>query len=404
MVNPFIVQKGEAMAGRGRPPITEEVKIEVVKIHDRHPSFSPRDIEKMWPYFVPESLKDKSPGHSKINEIVNEADANKEKMGTEKIWSSASLNEEPITPEAIHFLMWVQTYRKIFDSKPLTIREAKWFNRLLGIREEFSYPPDINNEELGKDWFIPNVIATWAQIYAYKEKIDILAGNKESDYSDLDEYILTGHLISIDDYNYDWELGAEAIVGKELASKVLPGGLDPNVLLQYLPAKCPLCGRPHISPVSDIKYKFDVLGLKEGLMATNTEAKYIDHGLTIWKSDYFLSSAIDENILLEIAILHHSLGEPADMSDCSKLLYCIGVAATLIKVVFRRRLKKLPYIDRIKLLILMRAWAKKHPNVKSAMIKPQIKKILDKVEKESAERKTTNGVEQSSKAAESIQK
>jgi hypothetical protein len=52
----------------------------------------------------------------------------------------------------------------------------------------------------------------------------------------------------------------------------------------------------------------------------------------------------------------------------------------------------------------MRAWAKKHPNVKSAMIKPQIKKILDKVEKESAERKTTNGVEQSSKAAESIQK
>ena len=92
------------------------------------------------------------------------------------------------------------------------------------------------------------------------------------------------------------------------------------------------------------------------------------------------------------------------MSDCSKLLYCIGVAATLIKVVFRRRLKKLPYIDRIKLLILMRAWAKKHPNVKSAMIKPQIKKILDKVEKESAERKTTNGVEQSSKAAESIQK
>jgi hypothetical protein len=281
--------------------------------------------------------------------------------------------------------MRLQSYRKIYDSKPLTIREAKWFDRLLGIKEGFIIPSDVDAGIFEKDVFAAHVIATWAQLYAYKEKINILSGNKESDNSDLDEYILTGHQISIDDYNYDWEMEASAIVGKELSSRVLPGGLDPSALLHLLPAKCPLCGRPHISPVSGIKSKFDIIGLKEGQMATNTEAIYNDGSFTFYNEKYFLSSAIDENIFLEIIILHHSLGD-TDMSDCSKLLYCISVSATLIKALFRRRLKKLQYIYKIRFLILMRRWAKKHPNIKSKMIKPQIIKILARVEKESAEK------------------
>ena len=139
------------MAKSGRPSaITEKIGHAIAVIRDRHPDWSFHTIQRKIPDFYRSEFKSSFTGQvPSLNPIITyireEVDPGKIKIaesGIEKIWSSASLNQEPITPEAIHFLMWVQTHRKIFDSKPLTIREAKWFNRLLGIREEFSYPPD----------------------------------------------------------------------------------------------------------------------------------------------------------------------------------------------------------------------------------------------------------------------
>jgi hypothetical protein len=317
------------------------------------------------------------PGRTVINKFIKKtADPNRDKIGIEKAWTSAALNEEPISPDAIHWLIELQAlYRKLYYSKPLTIREARWFNRLSGWREGFSYRSDIDIEKHGEETylshlFISHVIATWAQLYAYREKIDTIAGIKELDYSDLDSRIATGRLSAIHDYDQKWAWDAFPITAAELSSVSLDSHISPKSRL----VNCPVCGRP--SKNSVLIEGFRNPGLLEGLMTKMTK-EY----LTKWKDKYLVPFMIDQTRFLEIMFLDHSLGDP-DMSDSSIPIYSGGLFAALKYAAFRQRLNKLPYIQRIIFLVLLREWAKEHPDAADAPIKPRIKIILDIVEKE----------------------
>lgn len=293
------------------------------------------------------------PGHTAINAYIRNVDKpNRKKIGIEKAWTSASLSasltEESISPDAIHWLIWVQEfYRKFYHSKPLTIREAKWFNRLSGFREGFWYPSDIDFTIFGKDMFASHVIATWAQIYAYREKIDTIAGITEPDYSDLDSAFANGNPSATNDYNDKLLWDARPITGEEP------------------------------SPLNSVSIESGsrISGLKEILMTKVTKER-----LKEWKDKYLLPYMIDAIRFIEILILHHSLGDP-DMSGNSINSYGSGLLL-FENTTFRQRLMKLPYILRIRFLILLREWVKEHPDANDAMIKPKVKIILDKVEKE----------------------
>ncbi len=105
----------------------------------------------------------------------------------DKPWNTAALNSEPINAEVIPWLIGLQVSRKQFLSKPITIREAKWFNRLFGLKNDLALKYfNVDNDPKLKKRLISHVIATWAQIYAYIEKIDTIASVKEPDYTDID--------------------------------------------------------------------------------------------------------------------------------------------------------------------------------------------------------------------------
>ena len=75
---------------------------------------------------------------------------------------------------------------KKYLARPLSIREVKWFARLFGFRTYFKPLQEIEDDPDLKFMFISNVLASWAQVYAEREKVDTIAGIEEPDYSDLD--------------------------------------------------------------------------------------------------------------------------------------------------------------------------------------------------------------------------
>ncbi len=58
----------------------------------------------------------------------------------------------------------------------------------------------VNNPKL-ELFFKSNMLATWSEIYAYREKIDSIAGIKEPDFSDLDAAVLQQSSQSMDEYS-----------------------------------------------------------------------------------------------------------------------------------------------------------------------------------------------------------
>lgn len=143
-----------------------------------------------------EELGETAPTEDTLIKYISDA---RGRYSVDKPWNTASLNIEPITPEALPWLILIQENRKIWLSKMLTQREAKWFNRLSGYRN-LSPPsvltdmgiesPDSNLVNI----YQSAIVATWAQIYAYREMIDAIAGIKEPDFSDLDSYLLNYNL------------------------------------------------------------------------------------------------------------------------------------------------------------------------------------------------------------------
>ncbi len=186
-----------------RPTIlTEDQKSFIAKLKESNPNMQVREVIGELKSYLTGQLKEKYPNLSEkeieklfYDEYLSESaitkyltDLNKKinNLPNDKPWNTFILNTEPVNPDALPWLLGIQQRLKHYFAKPMTIREAKWFNRLFGFRNTIkTKDAELANNEL----FISNVIFTWAQIYAYREKIDFVAGIKEPDYADLDEAI-----------------------------------------------------------------------------------------------------------------------------------------------------------------------------------------------------------------------
>jgi len=259
----------------------------------------------------------------KYAEVENDLDAP---------WQFGLSKSNDVLAEAIPWLMELQLYRKTYCSKPITIREAKWFSRLSGFRQTFSDLSDfltaseIHDDKI-RNSFLWNVIATWAKLYAYREKLDTTAGIEKTDYSDLDSYMGTNSLKALDEYNNKWSL----ITVKRIANEV-------EITREDLE-------------------KFNVR--------------------------YMMSSNIDNVRSGEIYFLAHSLGDP-EMTDSAIDLYSHAFTIIFLDLDgFSKRLLKLPYILRIRFLVNLRRWISEHPDELKSSIEPVIGQIMEKVEKSS---------------------
>lgn len=197
---------------RGRPEkLTDELKTLITNIKMEHPKITMREIRLDVRLFLISKMKEDKPelqekeiiriidsedgplpGVSAINKYI--ASINKvitEPDPEDSPWNTATLQENPVTPDVVPVLVGVQSQRKAYLSVGLSVREARWFNRLFGFRDIFrrSCPRDASDYE-EEVVFIPNTLATWSQIYAYREKINVLAGIEKPDFSELDDRIL----------------------------------------------------------------------------------------------------------------------------------------------------------------------------------------------------------------------
>jgi len=313
----------------GRPPvITNEIAQIIAKMKDRHSNWSVREYEQKFDDFAPRELKGKGPGRTALNDYINKMNLNVEKMGIERAWSSAELNNENINPESVRWLIALQVYRKSYYSKPLTVREAKWFSFLSGFRGVFSQDlTDFGLSPQLKDVFISSVLATWAELYAYREKIDTMAGIKNPDYSDLDNNL---------------------------------ANLDFEAIYKY----------------NDVKL-FDAIGEITNRDDINKE------NLEDFNEQYLLPSLIDQIRFQEMRILAHSLGEP-DMTQDSIRLYS-GILTSILadNPTFFDALFKIPHIKRIHFLSVLRNWVKENPDVTDdQVVNSKIHEILTDVKKD----------------------
>ncbi len=120
-------------------------------------------------------------------------------------WTTSSLINEELSPQTVRWLIALQVYRKSYFSKPLTVREAKWFNRLSGFRSVFSNDlSDVGISQTFREVYISSVIATWAQMYAYRETINNIAGISKLDFSDMDDNLAKLNFEAIQEYNDKW--------------------------------------------------------------------------------------------------------------------------------------------------------------------------------------------------------
>lgn len=242
----------------------------------------------------------------------------------DKPWNTATLNTERLSTSSIPWLIIVQISRKSFYSKPMTVREAIWFDRLHDFKDMFVSIPDIRGigtEEKIKTFL---TIATWAQMYAYREKIDTIAGIKEPDYSVLDSYIIARDLQEIFKYNYKWASDAvDPIFNKENATK-------------------------------DALKKAYFRYLKPAIFETIREG--------------------------ETLILGHSLGDP-DMPEYSLLIYCNVFGTLLVEENWYKTLKETNYQQKLYFLRLVREWCKNKPDLKPDFdySNPDIKGKIDLV-------------------------
>jgi|GEM_PF-6738895 len=176
----------------------------------------------------------------------------------DKPWNTALLNGDMLDPELIPWAISAQYNLKKYLSKPLTIRDVKWFARLFGFRTHFKPLPEMENDPDLKFLFLTNVLVSWAQVYTEREKVDSVAGIEEPDYSDLDLAIVDNDFSQIREY-----------ADERLSDQV-----------------------------------HDILGKKRGL--TESQWAKIQEAWTL--------PSLRHNILiLESNILRHSLGDP-DMS------------------------------------------------------------------------------------------
>ena len=191
----------------GRTKVTEEIKRTVSRLVDQEKDW---ENKKKHPsrWYRSETARilgldeNDNPSLRSYEELVREIRNNARVQNpVDKSWNTALLNSEMLDPDLIPWIINVQYHLKKYLAKPLTIREVKWFTRLFGFRTYFKPLPEIENNPDLRSLFISNVLATWAQIYAEREKVDDIAGIQEPDYSDLDIAIVDNDFSAIREYS-----------------------------------------------------------------------------------------------------------------------------------------------------------------------------------------------------------
>ena len=171
----------------GRPEIlTGEIKSYIAKLKDNNPKLKSKDVIKMVKDHLTNELMKAYPGYTRkelegrvvdeqlsreCNSEISHGNKQNRTLIIQKALDTSTLNIEPINPEALPWFIATQVNRKMFLSKSLTVREAKWFNRLFGIRNDIAVKDsDVDNDPDLKLRSSFNVIATWAQFYALSRR------------------------------------------------------------------------------------------------------------------------------------------------------------------------------------------------------------------------------------------
>lgn len=190
-----------------RTKVTEEIKRTVSRLVDQDKDWESRKKHPSRWYRTEAARilgldEDSNPSLRSYEELVRDVRKNaRAENPVDKPWNTALLSSETIASDLIPWIVGVQYHLKKYLSKPLTIREVKWFTRLFGFREYIKPLPEMETNSDLRSLFISNVLATWAQIYAEREKVDDIAGIQEPDYSDLDLAIIDSDFSVIREYS-----------------------------------------------------------------------------------------------------------------------------------------------------------------------------------------------------------
>ena len=191
----------------GRTKVTEEIKRTASRLVDQEKDWgNKKKHPSRW--YRSETARilgldeNDNPSLRSYEELVREIRNNARVQNpVDKPWNTALLNSEMPDTDLIPWIINVQYHLKKYLAKPLTIREVKWFTRLFGFRTHFKPLPEMENDSNIKSLFISSVLATWAQLYAEREKVDDIAGIQEPDYSDLDIAIVDNDYSAIREYS-----------------------------------------------------------------------------------------------------------------------------------------------------------------------------------------------------------
>jgi len=190
----------------GRTKVTEEIKRTASRLVDQERDWENKKKHPSRWYRIETSRilgldEDSNPSLRSYEELVRDVRNNaRVQSPVDKLWNTALLNSEPLESDLIPWIINAQYNLRKYLSKPLTIREVKWFTRLFGFRTYFKPLPEIERDLDLRSLFISNVLTTWAQIYAEREKVDDIAGIQEPDYSDLDIAIVDSDFSMIREY------------------------------------------------------------------------------------------------------------------------------------------------------------------------------------------------------------
>jgi len=119
------------------PIVTPEVEVLIASVHDKHPKWKAPQIRNT----VEGILRKKNPklpkgwpSLSKVQKILAQVKRHLEEPSREDmLWSLGTLNEYPISPEVIPYVLDVWKLR-VARGETFTIREAKWVARLSGFQ------------------------------------------------------------------------------------------------------------------------------------------------------------------------------------------------------------------------------------------------------------------------------
>jgi hypothetical protein len=172
------------MTKRG-PVILKRIR-QLIHVRSLEEPRAPRDAVALHLIEEIERMGEISPTEETLKRMVS-AERNREPNPLEKSWGLGILskNKDDFPPELISVIIEMKKLKMRDDwegSRDLTIRQAQWIARLYPLIKEIHSRKYSNKDCLLMVWMI-------SDIYAKREEMDEIVGEKYFDSSDLDEEI-----------------------------------------------------------------------------------------------------------------------------------------------------------------------------------------------------------------------